>query len=217
MGCSESSSPISNWLFYGMKPPLWTVGVARAIRRGTACRAQGWPFHGCLPHARRVLLALVRLRRPSGAWGGTKNRPCQRPIPLPPLPETPSREFEISNPCAINKVALPSPSTLHPGCYCGPVRALALQGATDWRTPAGIYVLHMASVGEPINRPRHTEQRDRSQTVLAAPRDTKGAAPYQAAPGAPPRGPPRRWQTSSGPSAKKGRKMGTATNSRRSF
>ena len=37
----------------------------------------------------------------------------------------------------------------------------------------------MASVGEPINRPRHTEQRDRSQTVLAAPRDTKGAAPYR--------------------------------------
>ena len=34
----------------------------------------------------------------------------------------------------------------------------------------------MASVGEPINRPRYTGQRDRSQTVLAAPRDTKGAA-----------------------------------------
>ena len=32
----------------------------------------------------------------------------------------------------------------------------------------------MASVGEPINRPRHTGQRDRSQTVLAAPRDTYG-------------------------------------------
>ena len=43
----------------------------------------------------------------------------------------------------------------------------------------------MASVGEPITRPRYTEQRDRSQTVLAAPRDTKGATPHQAVPGAP--------------------------------
>ena len=48
----------------------------------------------------------------------------------------------------------------------------------------------MASVGEPINRPRHTGQRDRSQTVLAAPRDTRephrikpAGAPLEGRPG----------------------------------
>ena len=60
----------------------------------------------------------------------------------------------------------------------------------------------MASVGEPINRPRYTGQRDRSQIVLAAPRDKPGAAPHQAVAGAPLVGRPgvgnclpRTWQT----------------------
>ena len=57
----------------------------------------------------------------------------------------------------------------------------------------------MASVGEPINRPRHTEQRDRSQTVLAAPRDTRGRTSSSRARDAP-RGPPGRRQLSLGAS-----------------
>ncbi len=40
-------------------------------------------------------------------------------------------------------------------------------------------------VGEPINRPHHREQRDRSQTVLPAPRDTRGRNLHQPCPGHP--------------------------------
>ena len=40
------------------------------------------------PAQRSFLSALGRFRRPSGAWGGAKNRPCRRPIPL--LPATPT-------------------------------------------------------------------------------------------------------------------------------
>ena len=69
-------------------------------------------------------------------------------------------------------------------------KSAGLPGETDWCTPYGTQVLHMASVGEPINRPRYTEQRDRSQIVLAAPRAKPGAAPHQAAPGAPREGRP---------------------------
>ena len=97
----------------------------------------------------------------------------------PPLSgphETPSRKFEISNSRTISKMTLPPPSALPPHMLFWSRKSASLQGATDWRTPAGIQVLLMASVGEPINRPRHTRQRDRSQTVLAAPRDTRGRA-----------------------------------------
>ena len=40
-------------------------------------------------HPGPFLSALGRSQRPSGAWGWGKNRPCQRPIPLPPLPRNP--------------------------------------------------------------------------------------------------------------------------------
>ena len=80
---------------------------------------------------------------------------------------------------------LPAPSVLF-----WARKSASPQGATDWCPPAGTAVLPMASVGEPINRPRYTGQRDRSQTVLAAPRVTRephlinpSGAPFAGRPG----------------------------------
>ena len=84
------------------------------------------------------LSALGRSQRSSGAWGGAKIGRLNGRFPLSTTPETQSRGFEISNPRTVNKIVSPSPSTLPPPCYSGPVRAPVLQGATDWRTPAGI-------------------------------------------------------------------------------
>ena len=49
----------------------------------------GQPFYGWSPtHTGRSFWRSACSQRPSGVWGGAKNRPCQRPIPL--LPTTPT-------------------------------------------------------------------------------------------------------------------------------
>ena len=149
---------------------------------------KSWPFYGWyrVPSATGLLPALGRTQRPSGPWGGTKKSAVlTADPPRPHSPETLSRELEISNSRAINKIVLRSPSNpLHTMLFCSR-KSASLQGATDWRTPAGIQVLPMASVGEPINRLRHIGQRDRSQTVLAAPRDTRSRTLIKPRPGRP--------------------------------
>ena len=117
--------------------------------------------------------------------GWDKNRPCRRPIPLPPPPKTSHDNSKSLTRTPLTRSPCPHHRTRSTPCYSGPVRAPAFRERQTGAARPGYKVLPMASVGEPINRPRHTGQRDRSQTVLAAPRDTKGAAPHQAAPGAP--------------------------------
>ena len=107
----------------------WAAGIFRGLHYTTAGNIQlmlargvrpGWSHPGPFPSE-------LGLRRPSRAWGRAENRPCQRPIPLPPLPETQSHELEISNLADINEIALPWPSTLPVRCYSGPVRAPAFR------------------------------------------------------------------------------------------
>ena len=164
---------------------LLSVGARHALPNGPAFSCWRPPRTG------GFLAALGRSLAAERGLGWAKNRPCERPIPLAHhSPETPSRQFEISNSRAINKSVLPSPSSPLNTMLFWSRKSADLHGATDQRTPYGIYVLLMSSVGEPINRPRHTEQRDRSQTVLAAPRDTRSRTLIKPRPGRPARGAP---------------------------
>ncbi len=79
------------------------------VQRGLFAPLVGQPFYGWSPPH----VAPFGARPPPAGergLGWDKNRPCQRPIPLPPLPEPLSHQFEISNSSAINKIVLPPPS-----------------------------------------------------------------------------------------------------------
>ena len=135
---------------------------------------------GSLP--RRMLTSLC--------WGGAKiSRPNgQSPAPelLPPLPATLSHQFEISNSSAINKIVLPPPSD-SPSAMLLWARKSASPSGSDRLAHPG------RDVSPPPWPPSVSRSTDRvtqnngidPKPFLAAPRDTKGAAPHQAAPGAP--------------------------------
>ncbi len=158
--------------------------------RGTACSVQRLAVLRSPP---RTPVVPLGARPPpvveAGLWGGAKDRPCQRPIPLaahlPLLPETSHGNLKFLTRTPLTRSPCPDYLTLPVPCYSGPVRAPAFRERQTGAPRPGFESSPMAFVGEPINRPRYTGQRDRSQTVLAAPRDTKGAAPHQAAPGTP--------------------------------
>ncbi len=92
----------------------WALRIFRGLHYTTAGDIPLMLARGVSPggsHPGPLLSALGRPRRASGAWGGTKIGRAKGRFPapklLPPLPETLSQRFEISNSHTINKVALP--------------------------------------------------------------------------------------------------------------